>query len=299
MNKSIPHILIVDDVSYNREIITTCLEDYNYHLSTAQDGASAWAMLASNPMDFDVILLDREMPNMDGMEVLGRIKKHPVLQHCPVILQTARSATQDIVDGMQAGAYYYLTKPLLPEMLRAIVDTAVHDRVRYVELQEQIKTTNKNFGLLKSASFRFQNLVEVRGLSTFLAPAFDEPASVVLGLSELMINAVEHGNLEISYDEKTQLNSKGIWEKEVNRRLKLNKNMHKYAEIKIQRNRQGIQVIIDDQGKGFDWEPFMEMMPQRAMDNHGRGIALSKITSFPWLEYKGNGNRVCAFSYVP
>ncbi len=289
------HILIVDDEPHNIEIITEYLEEGHYRLSTAENGATAWQMLEAEPQSFDVILLDRMMPEMGGMEVLAKIKEHPVLTHCPVILQTARAAKEDILEGMQAGAYYYLTKPFEENMLFSVVDTAVRDRLQYKELQHQLEEKNVALGLINSASFSFQSLDQVHSLASLVANACLEPSKVIMGLSELLINAVEHGNLGISYDDKTLFNERGTWLEEVEKRLQQEANKNKFATLEFQRGDSEIKIVVKDQGSGFNWQPYLQMSADRAMDNHGRGIAMAGMISFSRVEYQGNGNEVHAF----
>ena len=289
------HILIVDDEPHNIEIITEYLEEGNFRLSTAENGIQALEILESEPQSFDVILLDRMMPEMGGMEVLAKIKEHPVLTHCPVILQTARAAKEDILEGMQAGAYYYLTKPFEENMLFSVVDTAVRDRLQYKELQHQLEEKNVALGLINSASFSFQSLDQVHSLASLVANACPEPSKVIMGLSELLINAVEHGNLGISYDDKTLFNERGTWLEEVEKRLQLEANKNKFATLEFQRGDSEIKIVVKDQGSGFDWQPYLQMSADRAMDNHGRGIAMAGMISFSRVEYQGNGNEVHAF----
>ncbi len=287
-----PHILAVDDEPHNLEIISEYLTDGDYQVSLAENGAIAWKMLEAEPHSFDVILLDRMMPEMDGMEILAKIKQHPVLTHCPVILQTARAAKEDILEGMKAGAYYYLAKPFEEEMLFSIVNTAVCERQHYKELQNDLKEHCETLGLMDSARFSFQNLMQARSLATFVANACPEPSSVVMGLSEMMINAIEHGNLGITYAEKTHFNEQGIWLEEVEKRLRLDQNKNKFATVEFLRRDKDIQMIIKDQGKGFDWKPYLEMSIERATVSHGRGIAMANIISFSRVEFQGNGNKV-------
>jgi hypothetical protein len=116
----------------------------------------------------------------------------------------------------------------------------------------------------------------------------------VLGLTELMVNAVEHGNLGITYREKSALNEKGNWRDEVDRRLALPENADRFATICMRRAADGISFTILDRGDGFDWQSYLEMCPERAFDSHGRGIAMSRMLSFTSVEYSGNGNTVCA-----
>jgi hypothetical protein len=89
------------------------------------------------------------------------------------------------------------------------------------------------------------------------------------------------------------------WEAEVERRLRLPQCIHRYATVEFERRPQEIHVIIKDQGAGFEWEPFLEMTPERAFHTHGRGIARAKILSFDKLEYRGIGNVVEAVIFVP
>ncbi|MGD2116747.1 MAG: response regulator [Chromatiales bacterium] len=285
-------ILIVDDEPLNLEIILEYLEDDDYNLKTAIDGQEAWEQLQANPELFDLILLDRMMPNMDGMELLGLIKGHPVLKNLPVILQTALASKQDIADGMAAGAYYYLTKPFEGEMLRSVVATAVGDRERYRSIQEQIDLSARMLNLLREGHFEFRTLDEARDLAIILANACPDPKRVIVGLSELLINAVEHGNLGITYEEKGELKEKGAWEQEVEQRLQQGDYASKMARVKLIREAGQIQFLITDEGAGFDFENYLEMDPARAFDNHGRGIAVARLLSFDSLEYHGNGNEV-------
>ena len=85
MTTRLPHILIVDDEPVNLEILSDFMFERHYMISTATDGLMAWEMLEADPELYDVILLDRMMPRMNGLQVLNRIKAHPILSHCPVI----------------------------------------------------------------------------------------------------------------------------------------------------------------------------------------------------------------------
>lgn len=287
------HILIVDDEIFNLEIISEYLDD-NYKISTAEDGVIAWKMLEKSPDDFDVILLDRMMPNMNGLEVLAKIKQHPVLQYCPVIFQTAKASVSDIAEGMNAGAYYYLTKPFEEELLLSVIKTAVNDRLCFKEILQNLEQTKLTMGMLNSAVFEFKTLEEARSIASLISNACPEPASIVMGLTELMVNAVEHGNLGISYAEKSILNELGTWIEEVNIRLQLPENINKIASIDFRRLADTIDITITDQGQGFNWKTYMDFDPNRLMDNHGRGIAIANQLSFSSIEYKEKGNKVCA-----
>ncbi len=291
-NQALPTILIVDDEEFNVEIIMEYLEDGDYNLEAAYDGAEAWEKLQVDPERFDIIVLDRMMPNMNGLEVLQKIKEHPVLMNRPVILQTAMAAKEEVLEGMRAGAYYYLTKPFEETMLQSVIATAIEDRKRYKQVVDESELFGRTFDFLCDARFQIQTINAARDLATALSNAFPDPGRVVIGLLEILINAVEHGNLGITYDEKSELKENGSWEEEVNRRLADPINQDKFVEVSFKRELQGVRAVIKDQGKGFDWQPYLEMDPSRVFDSHGRGIAMSRMISFDSTEFRGCGNEV-------
>jgi CheY-like chemotaxis protein/anti-sigma regulatory factor (Ser/Thr protein kinase) len=292
MSETNPCILIVDDEPFNVDILLEYLEDGGYATESAEDGQAAWELLEADPRRYDVVILDRMMPRMNGMEVLARIKSHPVLQSIPVILQTAMAAKDEILEGLQAGAYYYLTKPFDEDMLLSVLDTAVGDRQRYKLALEGSNVASRTFGLMREGAFGFRDLMSARDVATVLANACPDPQRVVIGLTELLINAVEHGNLGISYEEKTVLREENRWESEVELRLSDPANADREVEVRYCREPDRIRVVIRDQGNGFDWRKYVDMDPARAFDSHGRGIAMSRMISFDSLEYRGCGNEV-------
>jgi len=292
----LPHILIVDDEPFNIEIISELLEEEGgYRISSAENGEVALALMLDSPEDFDVILLDRMMPKMNGMEVLNNMKQNEYLQHCPVIFQTAKTSSKDIAEGLQAGAHYYLTKPFDEEVLLSVVKTAVQDGSKFKQAIVDLDKNQNLMGLLHSACFEFKTIEDARNLASLLSHVYPDPTVVIMGLTELMINAIEHGNLAISYDEKTKLNEQGTWLEEVNRRLTLSENMAKYALVEINYFAADIQLTITDCGQGFNWGSYLDFCPERVMDNHGRGIAMANQMSFTEVNYKGKGNIVCTY----
>lgn len=285
-------LLVVDDEIFNLDIIVRRLSKAGYEMVTAEDGEQAWAILEANPTKFDAIILDRMMPKMNGIELLKKVKADVRFNALPVIMQTAAAVTEQVIEGLNAGAYYYLTKPYEGSVLLSIVQAALSDHRHNVDLQKQIQEGIRSLSFMQNADFRIRNLEETRLLASLLANACPEPSRVVLGLSELLINAVEHGNLGITYQDKSALMAKRSWSEEVERRLQLPEYCNKYVDVHFQRTAESIKITISDQGEGFDWAKYLVMDPSRAFDSHGRGIAMSKLLSFDHLEYIGNGNTV-------
>jgi len=144
--------------------------------------------------------------------------------------------------------------------------------------------------MLRRGTFRFQTLDQARVLASTLAGGTPEPERVVTGLSELFVNAVEHGNLAIDYDTKSELQESGGWLDEINRRLELPEYSDRYATVEVEMRDESIGWKITDEGAGFDWQKYVELDPERAFDSHGRGIVMSKLMSFDRLHYEGPGN---------
>jgi DNA-binding response OmpR family regulator len=287
-------ILVVEDEPVNLEMLLENLRFEGYETTGVSSGEEAWWLISEHPDDFDVILLDRIMPDMDGIEILRRIKRRASPIQASVIMQTSLSSDEDIVEGLKGGAYYYLTKPFTAQALLAIVGAAARDRQGYRRLQLDAQRATRTLAHLTSAEFSFQTPEQVWDIATLVAKTTPNPEQTAGGLSELMLNAVEHGNLGITYDEKSHLLMNGSWKEEIDRRLALPEHGGKMATLSVRRTPQDIQFVIRDQGPGFDWQDFLELKPERAFHLHGRGIALSKQVWFDHLEYPGCGNEVIA-----
>jgi DNA-binding response OmpR family regulator len=288
------HLLVVEDSPLDRALLKAHLTTAGYELDMAVDGIEALAALQKNPDRYDVVLLDRNMPKMNGMELLARMKENAQLRLLPVILQTAAITPSEILEGIDAGAYYYLTKPYNTKMLLSVVRAAANDYAEYKELRTQVRQGLHTLRLMQNATFSMQTVDHARDLGTILAQTCPDPAAAVVGLTELLLNAVEHGNLGITYEEKSRLADKDAWREEVDRRLSLPDNASKRVTVTFERNRESVSFVIRDEGPGFDWTRFLDVDPSRAFDTHGRGIAMARRLSFQNLQYNARGNEVTA-----
>jgi CheY-like chemotaxis protein len=294
MDEPMPTVLVVDDEEWNRDILREYLERADYSIREAENGAQALAILKERAESIDVVLLDRMMPGMDGIEVLRRLSRTRGFRDPPVILQTARADPTSVAEGLDAGAFYYLTKPFEPQVMLSIVRAAVYDRRQAQDLRREMTDRFNLVSLANQATFRLRTVAEARGLAAALARACPKPETAAVGLVELMVNGIEHGNLGISYDDKTRLCLDGAWPEEVERRLTLPENRDKHIEVGFARESDRIAFTIRDQGPGFDWERYLEIDPRRILHCHGRGIALAKANAFSDLRYQAPGNVVVA-----
>src|SRR5574343_817344 len=287
-------VLIVDEEQLNLFIIEEVLENEDIELELHDQPLDAWASLSAADSNFSLVVLDRMMPDLDGMEFLRRMKREARFADIPVIMQTAASSPDQVREGLEAGAYYYLTKPYEPEALISIVRAALEDRRGRRQLRSRAARLEVAQKLINSVEYRFVTLDDVSTLGPVLAAMCPVPDVVAPGLSDLMVNAVEHGNLGVTYQEKSLLKWEGDWEAEIRRRITLPQFAGRFATVLVNCQPDAIAFTITDQGEGFEWEKYLTFDPDRAFDPNGRGIAMAKMMSFSNLEYQGRGNIVVA-----
>ncbi|WP_206950710.1 chemotaxis response regulator CheY [Trinickia acidisoli] len=124
MDKSMK-ILVVDDFPTMRRIVRNLLKELGYgNVDEAEDGAAGLSRLQGGGFDF--VISDWNMPNMDGLEMLKRIRADASLSHLPVLMVTAESKKENIIAAAQAGASGYVVKPFtaatLDEKLTKILE---------------------------------------------------------------------------------------------------------------------------------------------------------------------------------
>ena len=169
-------LLVVDDIEMNRDLLGRRLTGQGYHVEMAEGGAQALAMLQAAP--FDLVLLDIMMPDMDGYEVLRRIRGDVVLQHLPVVMVSALGETESVVRCIELGADDYLTKPFNPLVLKARVTASLsrkwlRDRE---QLYAQSLTRELDIGRQIQAGFLPQGCPQPKGFS--IAAHFEPARSV-------------------------------------------------------------------------------------------------------------------------
>lgn len=287
-------ILLVDDDRTLRAVLALQLEQMGYQIIEATNGQEAYEILQQQWDQIDIIVLDREMPVMDGMEFIQTLKQDKRFDHIPAIMVTGSGQPSQISQGIEAGVFYYLVKPIHYDVLSTLVSSAMEESVRVKKLSSLLENQNDSFNLLTEADFVITTISEAEHLSSMLADCYPNPMRVFPGLFGLMINAIEHGNLGIGYTEKSRLLEKGQWGQEINHRLLLAENIYKNITVNYHKTDQAITVIITDQGKGFDWKSFLTINPDRVLKGNGRGIALARIQSFDKLEYNVPGTQVTA-----
>src|SRR5204863_9032238 len=139
-------ILVVDDVQQNIQVVGTMLREAGYSIMPATSGLTALQRVQKKLPD--LILLDLMMPEMDGLEVCRRLKSDPATQSIPIIFLTASNEMSHLVQGLEAGAVDYVTKPFNPPELLARVRTHLELQHARAQLREMNNEKNEFMGIV-------------------------------------------------------------------------------------------------------------------------------------------------------
>jgi len=192
------NILIVEDTETNRDLLCNLIFTLGHTPSVANNGVTALAMIHERPPD--LVLLDILMPEMDGYEVLRKIKEHFSLRHLPVIVISAIDEMESIVRCIQTGADDYLTKPFNLTLLRARIDMCLN-RKYLIDREENYRrfVESYNLDLEERVQKKTRELEELheklkildKAKSDFLKLISHElrtPLTGMLGLSEVLFD---------------------------------------------------------------------------------------------------------------
>lgn len=162
MNTQSGTLLIVDDDPVNRLLLSTLLVDQGYTIMTAENGRRAMELLSS--LSFDVVLLDLIMPELNGFEVLERIKADLLLQHLPVIVISALDEMDSVVRCIEMGAADHLPKPVDPVILRARLHASLaakRMRDQEAEYLQQVAHLTAAAAAVEAGNFKPASLIPV------------------------------------------------------------------------------------------------------------------------------------------
>ncbi len=294
-------VLAVDDDEINLMILVKNIQDSGYAVKSFSSGEAAWEYLEAHPQSIDIALLDKMMPGMSGLDLLDRIKRNDALKYMPVIIQSGDVGVAQMREGLNKGAYYYLTKPFHPEILTAILHSVNHECDVRVELFQQMQEGQAHFvGMLQEGEFIIRNHDDARAFAAAVSHASVYPEFTALGLMELLVNSIEHGNLDIGYECKRRCLMDGTWQEELSARMASDTYATRVVRVHIGKADNTLHIAITDEGRGFDWYRYIydDDASLRLNEPNGRGIAKAMIM-LDDVRYIDAGNKVyCSVNLV-
>ncbi len=287
-------ILFIDDEESYRTLISTNLSARGYREHLAENCRQAEDFLASRTELPPLVITDWNMPDGEGIDLVKRIKRDRRWRYLPVIMCTGRTQPEEIQRGIDAGAFFYITMPADGRILTTAVAASARSYEPILRhMAEEVHDASEVMPHIHELRMDFRTIEEAMNISRWTSRFFPDPEGARLGLQELIYNSIEHGNLGINYEEKSRLLERpGEFREEILRRLETPGLRERQVSLRLERTSEYVECVIADEGDGFDFAQYMTLTPERALDMHGKGIAIANNIVFDELEYTGSGNTV-------
>jgi DNA-binding response OmpR family regulator len=282
-------ILIADDQDALRSLLSKLLSREGYEPIEARDGESAIELYrAIKP---PVVVSDIMMPKMDGLSLLQEIKA--IDPGAAVILMTGHGNEDILLKALQGGATNFFKKPFdirgLIKEINKIFQYKV-ETVRNHLFSPYFVEETKSFAL-KTGDPQYLPIVNQITLQLPCLLAESEVLNLKIGIEEMIVNAIEHGNLGISSTEKNLAIEDGKLGDLFAERLRLGDNGSKRVFISSRISADAFLISVCDEGEGFNWRSLPDLLPENLLAYNGRGIFLTKIY-FDEVRYNEKGNEV-------
>ncbi len=288
-------VLVVEDDIYSSKYLSVVLEKEGIESQFAYDGIEG--LKKFEEFKPDLVLSDILMPKMDGLQMLANIQKKKT--EAIFVIITAFGTEEYAIKALELGAKNYLKKPIRNSDILKVIR-------KYNSIIENRKFQQKKIGKVIKLSFTmlFENNINqipqiidsiLKDIKSYIAES--EIVSIELGLIELITNAMEHGNMNISYTEKQEALNNNSLMKLYTDRMSQSKYAKRKVEIKFVKDSNFFEWTIIDEGNGFNWNIVPDPTDSdKLLELSGRGIFITKFL-FDELEYIGVGNTVRVRKY--
>jgi len=263
-----------------------------YETLSAPDGAQGLKLFKE--FQPELIFSDINMPIMTGLEMLEKIRN--IDTNCLFIIISTLDSPEYILQALRLKANDYLVKPALGKKLTDLLE-------KYADIIAGRTKTREVLGMIYSMTLGMKignnlglvsKIVDRLMLETEQVIAPDDRIGVHLGLFEMLTNSIEHGSLEISYEEKSEAMESEVqtWKSFLQQRYQNPLYASREVCLEYQLGKECCEWLITDQGPGFDWKSIPDPDdPENLLSSHGRGVMLATM-QFDEITYIGKGNQV-------
>lgn len=285
-------ILVVEDEEVTREFMVMAIEGLGHETRAAADGKAG--LQAFNAFKPDIVFADIQMPVMNGLEMLEKLRK--IDNEALVIINTTLDAPEYTLKALRLKANDYLIKPALMKDLHEIIskyEGILKHRTMHREVLGCISRRELSMEISNRLDL-LSKIVDRLLLETESALEPKDRLGIRLGLMEILINAIEHGNLGIGYHEKSLAIERGPngLEQVIEERMHSEPYCGRKVQVDFKLNRERCEWLVTDQGEGFDFNNLPDPNdPENLIRCHGRGIMLARL-QFDECTFLGCGNQV-------
>jgi two-component system NtrC family sensor kinase len=167
-------VLIAEDESLSRRLLESYLRQWGHEVTAAADGAEAWRLFVAG--EFPLVLTDWVMPEVDGLELIRRIRERPEPRYVYIILLTAKAQKEDVIQGLDAGADDYVSKPFDRGELRVRLQAGE----RIIRLEHTLAEQNRQLRETQAALVQSEKLASLGQLAAGVAHEINNPLAYVL-----------------------------------------------------------------------------------------------------------------------
>lgn len=286
-------LLVVGCDTEKQNHLQTFLDKEIYLLTFCVNVTQAILQVNKSPIaHYNALIIDESALNQDDFSELKSFREYSYFGFIPLILLVNNPLSNAIQKGIDIGMSFYLIYPFNDELLNTVIHTAIQGLNNRQEISTRLASFEMAHPRLQKAVFHIQTVAEAQAIASVLAYMAPDQKRIAIGLFELILNSIEHGNLGIGYKLKSQLITDSKLQTEITRRLSLEENSDKLVTVTLERKTDFFEFIISDNGAGFNYTNFLDFEENRATDSHGRGIMIANRLSFDFLEYRDSGSTV-------
>ena len=284
-------ILVIEDEAELRAVLAEGLRMKGHAVLLAPDGREGIRVFKREKPD--IVLTDVQMPDQRGIDVLGQIKT--IEPEAKVVIMTGYGSEETAIEALRGGAVNYLKKPFTLMDVCEVVEKIASIQTREINrefLWEETKKIVMDNQIDKVWGVVNQLLVNAERIC-----GKEKTKELGLGLYEIILNAIEHGSLEITFEEKCGAIETNRYEDLLRERLANPVYSGRRVTIDYRMLPGALHYWVRDEGRGFDWRSLVDPDPSKGLLTPcGRGILLARIY-LDRVEFNEQGNEVHLVKY--
>jgi CheY-like chemotaxis protein/anti-sigma regulatory factor (Ser/Thr protein kinase) len=284
-------VLVIEDESALRSMLADGLEQRGHEVLLAHDGRDGLRVFEKERPD--IVLTDLRMPGKRGIEVLRHIKT--IQPEAKVVIMTGYGSEETAIEALRGGAINYLKKPFTFRDLYEVIEKIANLKNREVNTEFVHEETKRI--VMGNEIDRVWSVVNQLIICAENVCGKKKTEELGLGLYEIIVNAIEHGNLAITFEEKCAAIKHNAYETLLRERVSDPAYSTRQVTIDYRMIPGELHYTVADEGSGFDWQNLVHPdLSRDPLAPCGRGLFLARIY-LDRMEFNKKGNEVHLVTY--